>query len=98
MEKLSAIPYIHILGAADGAAHHGIFTFTIDGVHPHDIAAILDEDGVDIRAGHHCAQPLMKHLKTLSTTRASFAFYNTENEVDRLAESLAAVRAKMGYK
>ncbi len=98
MEKLSAIPYIHILGSADGAAHHGIFTFTLDGVHPHDIAAILDEDGVDIRAGHHCTQPLMKHLKTLSTTRASFAFYNTEEEVDRLVSSLAGVRGKMGYR
>ncbi|MBR2189217.1 MAG: SufS family cysteine desulfurase [Eubacterium sp.] len=98
MQQMREIPHIHILGAADGAAHHGIFTFTIDNVHPHDIAAMLDEDGVDIRAGHHCAQPLMKHLKTLSTTRASFAFYNTEAEVDRLVESLRQVRQKMGYR
>ena len=98
MERLQTIPYIHILGSEDGAAHHGIFTFLIDGVHPHDISAMLDEDGVNVRAGHHCAQPLMKHLKTLSTTRASFAFYNTEEEVDRLVNSLSQVRAKMGYK
>lgn len=96
-EKLTAIPHLHLLGADSGAAHHGIFTFTIDDVHPHDIAAMLDADKVDIRAGHHCTQPLMKHLGVLSTTRASLAFYNTEEEIDRLAESLASVRGRMGY-
>ena len=97
MKKLREIPFVHILGAADGKSHNGIFTFTVEGVHPHDIAAMLDADGVNVRAGHHCAQPLMKHLKTLSTTRASLSFYNTEEEIDRLAESLSVVRQKMGY-
>ena len=97
MEKLSAIPHLRVLGPKGGEEHHGIFTFTIEGVHPHDIAAILDADKVNIRAGHHCAQPLMQFMKTPSTTRASFAFYNTEEELDRLAESLRKVRREMGY-
>lgn len=97
MQKLSALPYVHILGAKEADAHHGIFTFTVDGVHPHDIAAMLDEDNVNVRAGHHCAQPLMKHLHTMSTTRASVAFYNLESEIDKLADSLSHVREKMGY-
>lgn len=98
MEKLSAIPHVHILGSKIGREHNGIFTFTVDGVHPHDIAAMLDADGVDIRAGHHCAQPLMKFLCTPSTTRASLSFYNTEEEIDRLADSLSRVRGLMGYR
>lgn len=97
MEKLSAIPHLRVLGPKGGEEHHGIFTFTIEGVHPHDIAAILDADKVNIRAGHHCAQPLMQFMKTPSTTRASFAFYNTEEELDRLVESLRKVRREMGY-
>ena len=96
-EALRAVPHVNILGPERAEDHHGIFTFTIDGVHPHDIAAILDEDGVNIRAGHHCAQPLMKFLGTPSTARASLAFYNTEEEIGRLAESLSQVRRKMGY-
>ncbi len=97
MEKLSAIPHLRILGPKGGEEHHGIFTFTIEGVHPHDIATVLDTERIAIRAGHHCAQPLMQFMKTPSTTRASFAFYNTEDELDRLAESLRKVRREMGY-
>ena len=96
-EALRAVPHVNILGPERAEDHHGIFTFTIDGVHPHDIAAILDDDGVNIRAGHHCAQPLMKFLGTPSTARASLAFYNTEEEIEKLAESLSQVRRKMGY-
>ena len=94
---LTAIPHLRLLGAAEAKAHHGIFTFTVEGVHPHDIAEILNADGVCIRAGHHCAQVLMQHLCTPSTARASLAFYNTEEEIARLAESLASVRRRMGY-
>ena len=97
MEKLSAIPHLRVLGPKGGEEHHGIFTFTIEGVHPHDIAAILDADKVNIRAGHHCAQPLMQFMKTPSTTRASCAFYNTEEDLDRFVESLRKVRREMGY-
>lgn len=63
----------------------------------HDVATILDMDHIAVRAGHHCAQPLLQHLNTSATTRASFAFYNTMEEVDALAESLAQVRRRMGY-
>ena len=94
---LTALEHVHILGAPDADSHHGIFTFTVDDVHPHDIAAILDRDGVNVRAGHHCAQPLMQFLHTPSTVRASVAFYNTQEEIDRLAESLRTVRERMGY-
>ena len=97
MKRLTEIPHLIILGPKRAEDHNGIFTFTMEGVHPHDIAAIMDADGVCIRAGHHCAQPLLKYLHTLSTVRASFAFYNTEEEIDRLAASLAGVRRKMGY-
>lgn len=97
MERLCQVPHLRLLGPEEAAGHHGIFTFTIDGVHPHDIAAILDEEGVDIRAGHHCAQPLMQFMGTPSTVRASLAFYNTEAEIDRLAEALGTVRRRMGY-
>ena len=94
---LRSLPFVHILGSADDAAHHGIYSFTVDGVHPHDVAAILDADGVAVRAGHHCAQPLLQHLGVLSTTRASLMFYNTEEEIDRLGRSLKTVRSRMGY-
>ena len=75
----------------------GIITFTVDGVHPHDISEILASDGVAIRAGHHCAQPLLAYLKHPSTARASLAFYNTESEVDRLLDSISTLRERMGY-
>lgn len=97
MEKMKELPYVHIIGSEKPEEHHGILTFKVDGVHPHDIAAILDSCHIDVRAGHHCAQPLMKYLNTLSTSRASLCFYNTEAEVDRLIEVLKTVRKDMGY-
>lgn len=97
MKLLAENPHVHIIGSDKPEEHHGILTFTLDGVHPHDVATILDEHNVDIRAGHHCAQPLMKFLHTPSTTRASIAFYNTEDDIERLAEGLKAVRQEMGY-
>ena len=75
----------------------GIVTFTIDNVHPHDISEILAADGIAVRAGHHCAQPLLTHLGLNSTARASFAFYNTEDEVDKFTDSVATIRERMGY-
>ena len=95
-EKLSAIPGVKILGSADPHRHHGILSFVVDGVHPHDISAILNEDGVAVRAGHHCAQPLLAHLKVYSCTRASISFYNNRQDIDRLVDSLASVRRRMG--
>ncbi|MBO4603905.1 MAG: SufS family cysteine desulfurase [Clostridiales bacterium] len=96
-EKLSNVPHVKILGSSDYVDHHGILTFVIEGVHPHDIAYIMDADDVCVRAGHHCAQPLMKHLGVMSTTRASISFYNTEDEIDRFVRSVAGIRSKMGY-
>ena len=96
-DKLRRIPGVTILGAGNAQDHHGIFSFTLDGVHPHDIAEILSADGVCVRAGHHCAQVLLKHLKVPSTARISIAFYNTEEEIGRFAESLGSVRRRMGY-
>ena len=98
MEGMKKIPHLHLIGSDDPAEHNGILNFVIDGVHPHDISAILDADGIDVRAGHHCAQPLLNHLGYRSTTRASLMFYNTEEEVRRLLGSLASVRSRMGYK
>lgn len=97
MEGMQAIPGVHILGSDDPADHCGIVSFTVDGVHPHDIAAILDQDQVCIRAGHHCAQPLLAHLGVRSSARASLAFYNTEEDVVRLLDSVKDLRRKMGY-
>ena len=95
-DGLTSISGVHILGSNDPAEHCGILSFTVDGVHPHDIAAILDEDKVAVRAGHHCAQPLLTHLGVRSSARASLAFYNDEDDVERLIRSLNAVRGKMG--
>ncbi len=94
--RMQEIPGVHILGSPDPDSHNGILSFTVDNVHPHDIAEILSVDNVAVRAGHHCAQPLLKHLGVYSCTRASISFYNTKEDIDRLIESLASVRRKMG--
>ena len=97
MEGLGALPYVHILGSKDPANHTGIVSFTIDGVHPHDVSEILSSDGIDVRAGHHCAQPLLEYLGVRSSTRASMMFYNTPEEIDALIESVSTIRRRMGY-
>ena len=94
---MADMPHIHVVGSDRAEEHNGIVTFTVEGVHPHDVSEILACDGVDVRAGHHCAQPLLQHLGYSATVRASFAFYNTENEVDRLLQSLSTIRERMGY-
>ena len=96
MEGMKKLPYVKIYGSADPLKHNGIVTFTMDGVHPHDISSVLNEDHVCIRAGHHCAQPLMQFIGQGSTARASLYFYNTEDEVDRFLMHLANVRNVMG--
>ena len=96
MEGMKKLPYVKIYGSFDPNKHNGILTFTMEGVHPHDISSVLNEDKVCIRAGHHCAQPLMQFLKVGSTARASLYFYNTEDEVDRFLEKLSNVRSVMG--
>lgn len=96
-EQLTSIKGVQIIGSNKSEEHCGILTFLLDGVHPHDVASLLDFDNVAVRAGHHCAQPLTEFLKIPSTTRASIAFYNTQADIERLIESLKKVRRMMGY-
>ena len=96
-EGISRIPYVHILGSKKPKEHGGIVSFVIDGVHPHDIASILDDSQIAVRAGHHCAQPLLKHLGVMSSARVSLAFYNDEKDIERFLDCLASVRRRMGY-
>jgi cysteine desulfurase/selenocysteine lyase len=88
-ELLGEIPGLRIIGTASEKA--GVLSFVIDGVHAHDIATILDREGVAVRAGHHCAQPLMQRFGVAATARASFGLYNTREEVDALASGLRTV-------
>lgn len=97
IEKMKEIPYITIYGTEDVGKKSSVISFNIDDVHPHDVATILDSYGIAIRAGHHCAQPLMKYLKTNATCRASFYVYNTLEEVDIFIEGLKNVRKWLGY-
>lgn len=97
MEGLAKLPYIKVYGSKDPKKHCGIVTFTMDGVHPHDMASILNDDHICVRAGHHCAQPLMQFIGAGSTARASVYFYNTESEVERFLDKLSKVREVMGY-
>ncbi|NCU16894.1 cysteine desulfurase [Pallidibacillus pasinlerensis] len=92
LKKLSEIEGITIFGPLDAAKKGGVVTFNIDGVHPHDVSTALDMEGIAIRAGHHCAQPLMKVLNQTATARASFYLYNTKEDIDALAAGL--VKAK----
>jgi cysteine desulfurase/selenocysteine lyase len=87
---------IHIFGPKDAAARGGVLSFAFRDLHPHDISQILDEYGVCVRAGHHCAKPLMRRLGVNATARASLALYNDESDVDRLADALAAAGAFFG--
>lgn len=87
--RLADIPGVTIVGTA--AEKASVLGFTIEGVHPHDIGTILDQDGIAVRAGHHCAQPVMKFFEVPATARASFAFYNTREEVDKLADAVEKV-------
>ena len=97
IETLSKNKYVRILGSKDPAKHSGIINFILEGVHPHDVSTILDSKGIAVRAGHHCAQPLLQHLKINSTTRASLSFYNTKEEIDALSATLSDIRKEMGY-
>ena len=103
MEGMKDIPHVHIYGPEDPALHHGIVTFNIDGCHPHDISSVLDEENIAIRAGHHCAQPLMEYLQEKcamefrATARASVAFYNTQEEAERFVAAISKVRKWLGF-
>ncbi len=88
-ELLSAIEGVRIIGTARNKT--SVLSFVLDDVHPHDIGTILDQEGIAVRAGHHCAQPVMQHFKVPATARASFAFYNTKEEVEALARTIEKV-------
>ena len=102
-EGLKNIPYVHVYGSGDYSKHSGIVTFNIDGCHPHDIATVLDDEHIAVRAGHHCAQPLMEFMQERldmefrATARASMYFYNTEEEAERFVEAVKKVRGWLGF-
>jgi cysteine desulfurase/selenocysteine lyase len=89
-QEVSAIPGIRLIGTAKEKA--GVLSFIFDGVHPHDVGTILDQEGIAIRTGHHCAQPVMQRFNIPATARASFAFYSTKQEVDALVKAIEKVR------
>jgi cysteine desulfurase/selenocysteine lyase len=90
-ERMRELSGVRLIGTAREKA--AVLSFVVEGVHPHDVGAVLDDDGVAIRAGHHCAQPLMRRFGLPATARASFAFYNTRDEVDALVRGVARVRS-----
>jgi cysteine desulfurase/selenocysteine lyase len=95
LERLEEVPGVKLFGPS--AQHKGgVASFTLDGVHPHDVAQILDRDGIAVRAGHHCAQPLHEKFGITATTRASFYLYNTKEEVDKLVEGIYKVKEIFG--
>lgn len=96
-DGLTSIPHVTVLGSKNPEEHTGILSFTVDQVHPHDVSAVLESDGIAVRAGHHCAQPLLTFLGVRSATRASLMFYNTEEEVDTFLKSVSTIRRRMGY-
>lgn len=96
LEQLSEIPDLTIYGPTDVALRGGAVSFELGDIHPHDLATILDQDGIAIRAGHHCARPLMKYLDIPATARASFYLYNVPEEIDALVASLHKARRLFG--
>ncbi|MDO5711674.1 MAG: SufS family cysteine desulfurase [Micrococcales bacterium] len=96
LDRLGERPWVRILGPRDPAVHCGAVAFTVEGVHPHDIGQILDDGGVAIRTGHHCAWPLHRELRIPASARASFSVYTTRAEIDALVEALERVPQIMG--
>jgi cysteine desulfurase / selenocysteine lyase len=96
LERLSAVPGVAVVGPPEADRRGGLASFTVDGMHPHDVAELVGREGVCIRAGHHCAQPLMRCLGVGATARASVGVYNQPSDVDALAEALVAARQVFG--
>ncbi|WP_280739082.1 MULTISPECIES: cysteine desulfurase [unclassified Enterococcus] len=92
LPKLQAIEGLTVYGPQNPQDHTGVLAFNIDGLHPHDTATGLDMEGVAVRAGHHCAQPLLKYLEVAATARASFYFYNTKADADKLIQAILATK------
>jgi cysteine desulfurase/selenocysteine lyase len=89
-DAVGSLPGVRLIGTAEERA--GVLSFLLEGVHPHDLGTILDHEGIAIRTGHHCAQPVMERFGVPATARASFAVYNTKQEVDALVEGIRAAR------
>lgn len=96
MDQLETIDGLQIFGPRDPMKRCGLVTFNLDDVHPHDVATVLDMSGIAVRAGHHCAQPLMKWLQVTATARASFYMYNDEEDIDRLVAGLRSAKEYFG--
>ncbi|NLW13031.1 MAG: aminotransferase class V-fold PLP-dependent enzyme, partial [Trueperella sp.] len=96
LDGILEIPGVRVLGPTERASRIGVVAFDVDGVHPHDVGQVLDSQGIAIRVGHHCAQPIHQHFGVHASSRASFAPYNTVEEVDRFLEALAGVRSYFG--
>ena len=88
LDKFKELDKVKLIGPTDSVDRGSVISFTIDGIHPHDVGQVLDQYGVAVRTGHHCAWPLMKKLGLVGTTRASFYVYNDEPDVDVLIESI----------
>lgn len=97
LPRLEAIDGLTVYGPSDPLKHTGVIAFNLDGLHPHDLATALDMQGVAVRAGHHCAQPLLKYLDTLATARASFYLYNTKDDADHLIEAIKETKEFFYY-
>jgi cysteine desulfurase/selenocysteine lyase len=97
LERLAAMPDLRIYGPLSPERRGGVVSFTLGDIHPHDLATLLDREGVAVRAGHHCAQPLMERYNLPATARASFYVYTTSEDVDRLAEALEKARAVFAF-
>jgi cysteine desulfurase/selenocysteine lyase len=93
---LGDIPGIRCLGPGAADEHAGVISFVVEGVHPHDVATILDGEGIAVRAGHHCAQPVMQRYDLPATTRASFSVFNDVDDIDRLIGGIGSVRRTFG--
>jgi cysteine desulfurase/selenocysteine lyase len=95
VEILQAIPGVRVYGPRASVDRGAVVAFSVEGLHPHDVAALLDQEGIAVRAGHHCAQPLMRSLGVVGTARASFSVYSSSEEVSLLAHALASLRTRL---
>jgi cysteine desulfurase/selenocysteine lyase len=92
LQKLLKMKGIHIIGPRKAGRRGGLIAFTVDGIHAHDVAQMLDQEGIAVRSGHHCTMPLHKRLGIMATTRMSFNIYNTRGEIDYFIEALKKVQ------
>jgi cysteine desulfurase/selenocysteine lyase len=95
VEQLAAVPGVTVYGPPASVERGAVAAFSVDGLHPHDVAALLDQEGIAIRAGHHCAQPLMRWCGVVGTSRASFSVYTSPEDVSVLSHAVSALRSRL---